>query len=277
LEIAVVIGILTVLAALSLVSFVSSRRARDLVTGGGDVLSVLQSAQAKALAGEDGSQWGVRLESGQVILFRGASHAVAAQTTNYPLPLTIEIVDVALAGGGDEIVFRRLDGRTSQSGTFNVRVRNSTTQVFTISIDVSGRSYRKGTAPVESLTRVIDARHRTFTFNWGIDDAVNMIFTFSNPSDVSTLVMAPVPPRTSYDSGTLTFTVGGFDQVMRVHALTLTPSNTVLSVDRDCRKNNKKVAIAIVDGDLVTKEIATYEADCQIVTVGAHGGVMREP
>ncbi len=45
-----------------------------------------------------------------------------------------------------------------------------------------------------------------------------------------------------------------------------------LDVDRDCRKNTKKVKIAI-DG----KTIAIYEADCVMVTVGTFGGVMSEP
>lgn len=277
LEILIVVALLGLLGALSLVSFVNSRRAQDLVTAGNDVLSVLRLAQAKALAGEAGEQWGVRLEQSQYILFRGAAFAGSPATTAYALPSAIEIADAALAGGGQEVVFRRLDGATAQAGTLNVRVRGSANQVFAITIDASGRAYQTGTAAVQTGARVIDARHRAFAFNWGIDDAVNIIFTFSNPTDARTVVMTPAPPRTSYDSGTLTFTVGGFDQVMRIHALSLSSSQTLLSIDRDCRKNSKKVAIAIQDGDAIIKEIATYEADCRTITIGAYGGVMSEP
>ena len=277
LEILIVVAILTLLGAMSLVSFTNSRRVQDLVTSGSDVLSILRLAQAKALAGEAGDQWGVRLEQSQYILFRGAAYAGSPTATAYALPGTIEIVDIALAGGGQEVVFRRLDGATAQAGTLNVRVQGSASQIFAITIDGSGRAYQTGTAPVQTGARVIDARHRAFAFSWGIDDAVSIIFTFSNPTDVRTAVMTPAPPRTSYDSGTLTFTVGGFDQVLRVHAVSLSSSGTLLSIDRDCRKNNKKVAIAILDGDAITKEIATYEADCRTVTVGAYGGVMSEP
>lgn len=277
LEIVMVVGILTLLGALSLVSFVNSRRVRDLAIAGTDTLSVLRLGQAKAIAGEDASAWGVRLEQSRILLFRGSSYGGATLTTAYPLPSTVEILNIVLQGGGSDVVFRRLDGRTLQSGTFEVRVIESSVQTLAITIDPSGRAYQSGSAPVQSGTRMIDTRHRIFTFNWGIDDAVNIIFTFSDPTDVRTVVIQPLPPRTAYDSGLLTFTVGGFDQTMRIHALSIAPGQTVLSVDRDCRKNNKKVKISIADGDLIVKDIATYEADCRTVTVGAHGGIMSEP
>ena len=277
LEIALSIGVLTLIGALSLVSFVNSRRVRDLTVAGADTLSVLRLAQAKAVAGEDASAWGVRLEQSRTLLFRGTDYASATLTTAYPLPATVEIANVVLQGGGSELVFRRLDGRTSQPGTFEVRVTGSSVQTLAIAIDPSGRAYQSGTAPIQSGTRLIDARHRTFTFNWGINDALNIIFTFSDPADVRTVVMQPLPPRTAYDSGLLTFIVGGFDQTIGIHSRSVATSETILSVDRDCRKNNKRVEISITDGDLVVKDIAAYEADCRTVTVGAYGGVMSEP
>jgi Tfp pilus assembly protein FimT len=277
LEIVLVVGVLGLLGGLSLVSFVNSRRVRDAARAGGDILAVLRLAQANAVAGEEGSAWGVRLEQSRILLFRGTDYPSATLTTVYPLPATAEIVNTALEGGGSDVVFRRLDGRTAEAGTFEVRSAGSAVQAFTITIDPSGRAYKSGTAPAAAGTRVTDARHRSFTFNWGIDDAVNLIFTYSDPVDVRTVAMQPLPPRSAYDSGFLTFTVVGFDQTIRIHSLSVAPSQTVLSVDRDCRKNSKKVKISITDGDLIVKDIATYEADCRAVAVGAYGGVMSEP
>jgi len=277
LEIVIVVGVLGLLGALSLVSFVNSRRVRDVSRAAGDTLAILRLAQAKAIAGEDASAWGARLEQSRILLFRGNDYASATLTTIYPLPATVEIVNIALEGGGSEVVFRRLDGRTAQSGIFEVRAAGSAVQASTITIDPSGRAHKSGTAPAASGTRVTDARHRTFTFNWGIDDAVNVIFTYSDPADARTVQMQPLPPRSSYDSGFLTFTVGGADQTIRVHSLSTAPSGTLLSVDRDCRKNSKKVKISITDADLIVKDIAIYEADCRTVAAGAYGGVMSEP
>ena len=277
LEIVIVVSILSLLGSLSLVSFLNARRVQDLVTAGNDLVVVLRLAQQKAASGEGGSAWGVRLEQGQYVMFQGTSYAVAATTTVYALPPRVEIADIALWGGGQEVIFSGVEGATLQQGTLVVRVRESAAQAFAITVDSSGRAYQTGTAQAPAGTRVVDARHRTYTFSWGIGDATDLIFTFSNPADVRTVVMAPAAPRAAYDSGELTFTVGGEVQVMRVHALTLLPGSTALSVDRDCRRNTKKAAIAIRGGDGVVRDITTYEADCRTITVGAHGGVMSEP
>lgn len=277
LEITIVVGIVSLLGALSLVSFFNTRRVQNLVTAGNDALSVLRLARENAVAGHGGDPWGVRLEQGQYFLFQGLSYGSSVNTTRYALPPGIEIADIILAGGVVEAVFRPTDGHTEEWGTFTVRAQGSLAQTFLVTIDGSGMAYQTGTAPALSGSRVTDTRHRTFAFNWGIDDAADLIFSFSDPTDVRTIAMAPPAIRTSYDSGALIFTVGGVDQVLRVHALSVAPGATALSIDRDCRKNTKKVVISIRDSDGIVKDIAQYEADCRTVAAGLYGGVMTEP
>lgn len=277
LEITIAIGIVALLGALSLVSFANSRRVAALVATGNETLAVLRLAQQKAAAGQGGTPWGVRIEAGQYRLFQGSTFASAATTTSYVMPSGLEIVNITLAGGGQEILFRPGAGTTDQPGTFIVRVQNSVTQTFGISVDRSGRSYQTGTAPPAVGGRLMDSRHRTFTFGWGIDDATEVRFTFNDGADVRTLVMTPAAPRATYDSGERSYTIGGVDQTLRVHALAISSSATTLSIDHDCRKNSQKVVIAIRDADATYKDIATYDADCRIVTVGAYGGTMTEP
>lgn len=274
LETVVVIAVIVLIGTLAMASAVSSRRGRDLTNAGQNILSVLGAAQGHAVAGEDALPWGVRLGPSQFILFSGPAYAGSGTTTVYDLPAGIEIANVVLSGGGSDIVFRRLDGRTGQAGTFDVRIAASPGQTFPITIDASGRSYRTGATPVLAGTRITDTRHRDFTLGWSIKNASTMTLTFSNPPDPDVsvpIVMTPVSPRATFDwSGTTV--VGGLPQTVRIHALSITSSQTVLSVDRDCRKNTKKLAIAID-----AKAIATYEADCATVTVEAFGGVMAEP
>lgn len=277
LEIIIAVGIVSLLGALSLVSFVNSRHASALVATGNEVVSVLRLAREKAAAGQGGTPWGVRIESGQYRLFQGSTFASAATTSTYVLASDLEIVNITLTGGGQEILFRPGAGTTDQPGMFTVRVQNSMTQTFGITVDRSGRPYQTGTAPPAVGGRLTDSRHRTFTFGWGIDDATEVRFTFSDGADVRTLAMTPAAPRTTYDSGEVTYTVAGTDQTLRVHALSMSSGATTLSIDHDCRKNNKKVVIAIRDADATYKDIATYQADCRIVTVGAYGGTMTEP
>ncbi|MFY9463430.1 MAG: type II secretion system protein [Candidatus Sungiibacteriota bacterium] len=273
-ELVIVVGIMALVGTLAFVSFATSRRVRYVAVSGQNALSVLHTAQARAVAGEDGAPWGVRLEPARFIIFSGASFFGALTTTVYTLPATVEIANIVLAGGGQEVVFHRLDGRTNQLGTFDVRAIGSASQIFSVTIDSSGRAYQTGTAPATSGTRVIDARHRNFALDWTIKNATTMELIWSDPPNPDVIVpvaMAPAAPRTSFD-WSVTTAVGGQNQVLRIHALAITDTNTTLSVDRDCGYNNKRMTITID-----TKTIATYETDCATITVGTFGGAMTEP
>lgn len=276
LEVSISIAILGLIAALSLVSFTNSRNMRDLTTSGQNALSILRLAQSKALAGEDNSVWGVHLETAQFVLFRGMTYAGASHTQSYALPGSVEIANINLAGGGQDIILKKISGGTDQVGSFDVRVKNSTTKLFSITVDGSGKVYQTGTAPPQTGARIIDTRHRSFNLGWSIKTYTTLTLTFSdppNPDTINNIAMATYfdPGQTKFDwSGAVI--VGGQDQTLRIHTTTLTDTNTILSVDRDCRKNTKKVRISFN-----TRDIATYEADCRIVTVGPYGGAMSEP
>lgn len=275
LEIVIVVALLTLVGSLALVSFLRARVSRELVTTTQNVLSVLARAQANSLAGRDDSSWGVRLDQAQYVLFRGTTYASATLTEPYPVAGRLEIVNVSLVGGGQEVVFDRITGATVQPGTFELRSRDGA-ETFLIAVDASGKVYRLGTVPTQLNTRVVDMRHRNFDLGWSIQNSTTLALTFSdppNPDTVSNIPMAPYfdPGKSVFDwSGTIT--VGSENQVMRIHATLLTGTNTILSVDRDCRYNTKAVTIRID-----TNTIASYATDCQTVTVGAEGGSMSEP
>lgn len=274
LEVAISVGIVVLIGTISLVSFINSRNVRDLTTSGQNVLSVLRLAQSKTLGGEDNAQWGVRLEQSQFILFRGATYSGSTLTQAYAIPSSIEIVNINLSGGTSEVVFRRLTGQTDQSGSFDVRVRGSSSQTFPVTVDSSGKVYQSGAPPPTTGARVVDARHRSFNLGWSIQNAATLTLTFSdppNPDTIQNIAMTPAAPRTTFDwSGT--YTVGGQSQTLRIHATSITAGNTILQIDRDCRKNTKKLKASID-----TKDIATYESNCQTITVGPYGGTMSEP
>ena len=125
LEIIIALGIISLLGALSLVSFLNSRRVGELVTAGNEMLAVLRLAHEKAVAGQGGDPWGVRLAGNAYYLFQGVSYGSAVSSVTYIVPSSIEIANIALAGGGQEILFRSVDGITDQQGTFTVRVRGA--------------------------------------------------------------------------------------------------------------------------------------------------------
>ena len=269
-----VVAITAILGSIGLSAFVSSRNARDLTANGQNTLSILRLAQGKAIAGENNSVWGVRLEQAKLTLFRGSTFAGATFTQAYPLASTVELVSLALSGGGSDVIFNRIGGHTSESGSFTLRVKQDTSNAFLVVIDASGKAYQALTAPTVLNARVIDARHRSFTLGWSIQTAVTLTLNFDNGAVIQNIPMASffsggaLPTKFDW-SGTVA--VDGQDQILRIHTTMLNGSDTILSVDHDCRTNTKKLAINI-DG----KPIATYEANCSTTTVGGFGGTMTE-
>ncbi|MEK7083399.1 MAG: prepilin-type N-terminal cleavage/methylation domain-containing protein [Patescibacteria group bacterium] len=272
-EIVIVIAIIVILGTAVLVSFNESRNVRDLTTSSQNALSILRLAQARTLAGENDSAWGIRLASNQITLFEGDTFAGSPFTNIYPLPNSMQITNISLNGGGIDVVFKRVTGETDQTGTFLLSVINSPSNSFSVTIDSLGKVYQTNTFPAATVTRTVDTRHRSFTLGWSIKTATTMTLTFDDPIVVQPVTMSPFfdAGKTKFD-WTGTVSVGELPQVLRIHTTTLTDTNTVLSIDRDCRKNTKNLTIDI-DG----KVIATYEANCAAISVGAFGGTMSEP
>ncbi len=279
-ETILVAGIIAILAGIALASFLNSRNSHDLATSRQSVISMLRLAQARTLAGEDGSVWGVHLEQTQAALFRGSSYASATYTRALALPQTVQIANISLAGGGSDVLFKPLSGETDQDGSFNLLVTGSASLSGSVVIEKTGKVYESQPLSVPSGARVLDTRHRSYHFGtWSMYNSTNLKLTFSDPPAADTVITIPTAgyfnaDKTRFDwSGTNV--IGGLDQVMRIHTLALSPTDTTLSVDRDCRLNTKKVTIEIeLSG--AWNWIATYEADCRTLAVGSSGGTVSE-
>ena len=275
LELMVSISIMALLVSLGLASLFRSRNLREVTANGQNLLSVVRQAQAKTIAAEENSQWGVRLENDRFILFRGAAYAGSPYIQIYLLPSYIEMVNITLTGGGQEIVFNRLDGRTDQSGSFEVRAKSSPSTIFPIVVHSSGQVEQSGASLPVGGGRILDTRHRAFTLGWSIKNSTTLTLIFTNPAFTQNIDMASY-----FDAGKTVFdwsgmvVVGGENQTLRIHTTSLSNTNTVLLVDRDCRQNQntKQVTIAID-----TRTIATFAVDCRMVTVGPFGGIITEP
>ncbi len=274
LELTITISIITLLGTLGLVSFINSRNVRELATQTQNLVSLLRLAQARTLAGDGNAPWGIHLTQNSYTLFRGPSFAAASFTENYPVPQNLELVDTALAGGGPDVIFKRITGETDTYGTFTVRVQSNHALASSIRIDPSGKVFQTSSVGAITGTRIVDARHREFALGWTIKNSTTLVLTFSdppNPNTIKTIAMNPPAPRAAFDWSD-TVTVGGQKQMLRVHAAALTDADTILRVDRDCRKNTKRVKI-----EIDAKHIATFEEDCRTITIGSFGGIMTEP
>lgn len=277
LEIVISIGVMTLLITIGTISLMNSRNTKDLVSSAHGVVSVLRLAQSKSLAGEDASTWGVRFDQGgsQYIIFRGPTWAGSTSTQSHILPSSIEISSMGLFGGGQEVVFKKINGETDQFGTVTLRIKSSGDTITTV-IDPSGQIHRSGSTLSPVGTRIIDTRHRSFNLGWSIQSYSTTTLIFSDPPNPDiTYVMSMLPyfnaQKTKFDwTGTLN--VGNSSQILRLHTTFLDSANTIFSVDRDCRTNSKRVQIRIG-----SRDIATYEADCITINLGVFGGTMNEP
>lgn len=275
LEIMVVIAVIGILSVIGLVTFTSSRDTRQLTATAQNILGVLRSAQAKTLAGEGGTAWGVHLSDSRFVLFQGVDFGSAVYTENYDIPAGLAIGNINLAGGATDIIFNRVDGGTNQYGIFSVEVKNSSA-VFSISVDKSGKVYQTSAAVSSLGTRMVDTRRRNFNLGWSIKNGVTLTLTFSDPSNPDVVLSVPMANYFNADRSIFAWSdtpaVGGQTQNLHIYTTSLTDTNTTLAVDRDCRKNTKELKVTID-----SKDIATYSADCQTVTAGPYGGSISEP
>lgn len=129
-------GIAVTIVTLSL-SKINSSKALD--TDVSLVVSVLNEARSMTLSSVDALQYGVNLQDSQVVLFSGSSYSTSSPSNVFTtLNSLVGIRNISLSGGGTSVVFQRLTGETSQSGTLEVYLRSATTSYKTVTINSTG-------------------------------------------------------------------------------------------------------------------------------------------
>jgi len=278
-ELLVIVSILSILAAISASTFRFFSKETDLNNNTGEIINTLRLAQNKTLASEGASKYGAYFDNTttphQYTLFKGDNYLGRDNSFDEisKLPNSLEIYEIDLAGG-NEVVFNRVTGTAIQAGKISLRVKTDLTKTKTIYIENSGQvSLTISSVPANG--RINDARHTHFDLGWSIQNATTLKFYFPNIPQTEMVNMADYfnADKTEFDwEGT--FSVGGADQVFRVHTHSLDAFNTLCCVHRNRNngKNNQEVIIYIVDGG-VDKDIAHYLADPDDTVIeGSFGG-----
>lgn len=138
-EVVIVIVILAVLTAMAITSFSGFRQNQLLNSDVNKAISVINEARSKTLSSQDFSQYGVHFEASQIVVFKGATY-VASSPDNATSTLSsfIEISGISLNGGGSDVVFQKLTGKTDNYGTITFRVKANTGKTKMISIKSTG-------------------------------------------------------------------------------------------------------------------------------------------
>ncbi len=103
------------------------------------VLSVLSEARSHTLSAVSDSRYGVNFQNDQLVLFRGTSYATTTSTNVFTtLNPLVGIRNIYLAGSSTSVVFERLTGKASVSGTLEVYLRSDPTLFKRITITSIG-------------------------------------------------------------------------------------------------------------------------------------------
>ena len=130
LELVVVLGIITLIASLSVSSFVNLNRDQTVDKAALLAVSVLDEARSLTLASKNSSQYGVHFDdvNAQIILFTGSVYSAGASSNQInALDAAVQISSINLAGLGKDVVFNRLTGGTAQTGTVTISSRTDNT------------------------------------------------------------------------------------------------------------------------------------------------------
>ena len=103
------------------------------------VVTVFNEARSLTMLGKNEYQYGVNIQTSQLVLFRGTSYS-SGNATNVLVPLNaaVGIRNINISGGGSSVVFNRLTGATTNTGTFQIYLVDATTTAHTITINGTG-------------------------------------------------------------------------------------------------------------------------------------------
>ena len=124
-EVLLSVAIISLIVGMSLPIYRAFQTKNDLDMTAETVAFALRRAQTYARGVKADSQWGVSIQSGALTVFKGASYA--ARDTSYDESSVIS--GGIVVGGLSEVVFTKLTGQPSTTGTVALTVNNDTKTV----------------------------------------------------------------------------------------------------------------------------------------------------
>lgn len=127
--------LISTLALISFPIYQSFQNKNDMDIATTSIVQSLRRAQLLAQNMDGDSTWGVKIQSGSIVIFKGVNYAV--RDVNYD-----EVFDVPASitfSGIGEVVFSKLAGAPSATGNITVASSITSNETRTISINSKGR------------------------------------------------------------------------------------------------------------------------------------------
>ena len=138
-ETIIIVAVSIILFAIIVSAFSGFNKNQSLNSTSSEVVSVLNEARALTLASLDNKAYGVHFQSNKVIFFKGSVFSSSDPDNKITtISSKISISNISLNGGGDDIIFQRLTGKTDQDGTITLSLVSDPSKSKTITVGVSG-------------------------------------------------------------------------------------------------------------------------------------------
>lgn len=138
-ETLIIVAVLIVIVIITTSAFSSFYKNRALDSAAGQLFSLIKEARLNTLFSKDGSEYGIHFEASRAVLFKGLVFAEPnPNNQELILPFTVEIFNISLNGGGSDIVFQKLTGKTNQYGAVSLRLKTDPLKIKAINISSNG-------------------------------------------------------------------------------------------------------------------------------------------
>ncbi|MBI2023222.1 prepilin-type N-terminal cleavage/methylation domain-containing protein [Candidatus Giovannonibacteria bacterium] len=126
LEILISLAIILIAGSILAYAFSGFRANSELSEAQAAITGMLQEARSRTLASENATTYGVHFEAERTVLFAGSSYNAADPSNKeYVLPTRVSISAINIAGGVSDIIFARLSGRASATGTMQLLTKDT--------------------------------------------------------------------------------------------------------------------------------------------------------
>lgn len=128
LEILIVVSVLLVIISIVVSPFSSFRNRSILNTEVENIITLLNEARSNTLASLNDSEYGVHFEANRMVLFKGNLFTEPdPDNKEIIFDQTVYISNILLTGGGANVIFNRLTGKSDEHGTITIALTSSST------------------------------------------------------------------------------------------------------------------------------------------------------
>lgn len=138
-ELVIVISIAMILGSISITTFFSVSDQQSLEKDVNYSISLVEKARLQTVNSKDNSQFGVRFSTSSVIFFQGPTYVAGSSTnTIFSFSPKVEISAISLSGGVQNILFEKITGKASATGTINFRLKSNQNSSTTVVVYKTG-------------------------------------------------------------------------------------------------------------------------------------------